>query len=432
MAPELFQGSEKKNLGGREMANIAMLGYGTVGSGVVELLCSNKDRFVKGMNVGLKLSKILVRDVEKYRGNKYSAKITDNFDEVMKADVDIVVEAMGGVYPSYDYVKRALESKKHVVTANKDLIAEHGAKLLDIANSNGVELRFEASVGGGIPILKSISDCLIGNSISSVKAILNGTTNFILSKMNDEGMQYEDALKAAQELGFAEADPSSDVLGLDAARKLSILSTMAFQKKVEWKGINAKGIVDIDSDDFRFAKGRGCSIKLLAISKRAGGSVYASVAPVMVRVNSRLGGIHNEYNAVLVEGDAVGDVMFSGKGAGMMPTASAMFGDIADIIQNRKENPMMFDYDQADMQNLWNKESSWLLRVRSSSRIEVMKKLGQAFVSCSILAGEFGAEGDEVAAFVKAKDESQIDICMDDLKNSLELKGFKKIMLLED
>jgi homoserine dehydrogenase len=243
MAPELFQGSEKKNLGGIEMANIAMLGYGTVGSGVVEFLNSNKDRFVKGM-------------------------------------------------------------------------------------------------------------------------------------------QDKDALKAAQELGFAEADPSSDVLGLDSERKLSILSTMAFQRKVDWKEINAKGIIDIDSDDFRFAKGRGCSIKLLAISKMAGSSVYASVAPVMVRVDSRLGGIHD-------------------------------------------------NCDSADMQNLWNKESSWLLRVRSGSRIEVMKKLGAAFSNCSILAGEFGAEGDEVAAFVKAKDESQIDKCMDDLKNSLELKGFKKIMLLE-
>jgi homoserine dehydrogenase len=414
------------------MANIAMLGYGTVGSGVVELLYSNKDRFVKGMNEGLSLSKILVRDVGKYSGNQYSAKITDNFDEVMRGEVDIVVEAMGGVYPSYDYVKRALESKKHVVTANKDLIAEHGAKLLDIANLNGVELRFEASVGGGIPILKSISDCLIGNNISSVKAILNGTTNYILSKMNDEGMQYEDALKAAQNLGFAEADPSSDVLGLDAARKLSILSTLAFQKKVDWKAINAKGINEIDSDDFRFANQKGYSIKLLAIGKMIDDSVYASVAPVMVRAESQLGGIHNEYNAVLVEGDAVGDVMFSGKGAGMMPTASAIFGDIADIIQNRKENPMNFDFEAADMQNLWEKESRWLLRVRSGNRIEVMKKLSAAFSGCNILAGEFGAEGDEVAAFVKAKDEAQVDRCVADMKMGMQLKSFKKIMVMEE
>jgi len=414
------------------MAKIAMLGYGTVGSGVVELVSSNKDRFVKGMNEGLKLSKILVRDVEKYSESKYRHKITDSFEDVMKEDIDIVVEAMGGVYPSYDYVKRALESKKHVVTANKDLIAEHGARLLDIANSNGVELRFEASVGGGIPILKSISDCLIGNNISSVKAILNGTTNFILSKMNDEGMQYGEALKEAQELGFAEADPSSDVLGLDAARKLSILSTMAFQKKVDWKSIDARGINEIDSDDFRFAKSVGCSIKLLAISKVIDGSVYASVAPVMVKKDSQLGRIHNEYNAVLVEGDAVGDVMFSGKGAGMMPTASAMFGDIADIIQNRKENPMMFDYEAAEMQNQWEKECSWLLRVKSGSRIEVMKKLGEGFSNCRILAGEFGAEGDEVSAFVKAKDEAQVERCLGGLRESGLLKGFKKIMVLED
>jgi len=414
------------------MVNIAMLGYGTVGSGVVELVNSNKDRFVKGMNVGLQVSKILVRDVDKYDKNKYRAKITDSFDEVMKDNVDIVVEAMGGVYPSYDYVKRALESKKHVVTANKDLIAEHGAKLLDIANANGVELRFEASVGGGIPILKSISDCLIGNNINSIRAILNGTTNYILSKMNDEGMGYEEALKAAQELGFAEADPSSDVLGLDAARKLSIISTMAFKKKVDWKNINATGINEIDSDDFRYAKGEGYNIKLLAISRMVEEKVYATVSPVMVRQNSSLGRVQNEYNAVLVEGDAVGDVMFSGKGAGMMPTASAMFGDIADIIQNRKENPMMFDYDAARVDNNWEKESRWLLRIRTDNRIKVMRKLCEAFSNCRVLAGEFGEHGDEVAAIIKAKNELAIEECRSAIEKSVELRRFKKIMMMEE
>ncbi len=414
------------------MASIAMLGYGTVGSGVVELISSNKNKFVKGMNENLEVSKILVRNLDKYKENKYRAKITDNFDDVMKEKVDIVVEAMGGVYPSYDYVKRALELKKHVVTANKDLIAEHGAKLLDIANENGVELRFEASVGGGIPILKSISDCLVGNNISSIKAILNGTTNFILSKMNDEDIQYEEALKTAQELGFAEANPDSDVLGLDAARKLSILSTMAFQKKVDWKNINARGINNIDSLDFKYAKREGCNIKLLAISKLIDNKVYASVTPVMVKSNSSLGRVRNEYNAIQVEGDAVGDVMFSGKGAGMMPTASAMFGDIADIIQNKKENPMAFDYEDAEVEGLWDKESRWLLRIRANERINAMKALSKNFSNCNILAGEFGEYGDEVAAFVRADSEKAIDRFIFNLESDGELKEYKKIMLMEE
>lgn len=414
------------------MANIAMLGYGTVGSGVVELISNNKYKFSKGMNENLEVSKILVRNVDKYNGSKHRAKITDNFDDLMKEKVDIVVEAMGGVYPSYDYVKRALESKKHVVTANKDLIAEHGASLLDIANNNGVELRFEASVGGGIPILKSISDCLIGNNICSIKAILNGTTNFILSKMNDEGMQYEEALRSAQELGFAEANPDSDVLGLDAARKLSILSTMAFQQKVDWKNINARGINNIDSIDFKFARREGYNIKLLAISKLGEDGVYASVSPVMVKRDSNLGRVQNEYNAIMVEGDAVGDVMFSGKGAGMMPTASAMFGDIADIIQNKKENPIAFDYEDAKVKCHWEKESRWLLRVRSNDRIGAMKTMADSFSICSIIAGEFGEYGDEVSAYVKAENEKKVDLCMNLLEKSGELKAFKKIMILEE
>ena len=199
-----------------------------------------------------------------------------------------------------------------------------------------------------------------------------------------KGMQCEDALKAAQELGFAEADPSSDVLGLDAARKLSILSTLAFRKKVDWKAIDVKDINDIDSDDFRFANRKGYSIKLLAIGKMIGNSVYASVAPVMVRADSQLSGIHNEYN-----------------------------------------------FEAADMQNLWEKESRWFLRVRSGNRIEVMKKLSAAFSGCNILAGEFGAEGDEVAAFVKAKDEAQVDRCMADMKMGMLLRSFKKIVVME-
>lgn len=409
------------------MKTIAILGYGTVGSGVVEIIGNSNMR----SGGSIEVSGILVRDAAKYKGHSHFDCVTENFEDVLSEDVDIVVEAIGGIHPAYDYVRRSLESKKHVVTANKDLIAEHGAELLEIAKSNGVELRFEASVGGGIPILKSVSDCLVGNSIESVTAILNGTTNFILTKMEEEGMQYGEALKLAQELGFAEADPSSDVLGLDAARKLSILSTMAFQKKLEWKAIETKGIDTVDSLDFRYAGLDGCSIKLLAVSRLLNEVVYASVSPVIVKKDSQLGRIRNEYNAVLLEGDAVGDVLFTGKGAGMMPTASAVFADIAGIMNNRKVNAETFDYDDAFVKTQWETEARWLLRIRTGSRMGVMKELTGRFSNCSIFAGERGEHGDEVAAFVRAGSEAEIDCFEDSLYKEYELRDFRKMMVLQ-
>jgi homoserine dehydrogenase len=408
------------------MTTVAMLGFGTVGSGVVEIIGNSNRR----SGSGIRVSGILVRNAEKYRGHRHGSKVTESFEDVLKDDVDIVVEAMGGVHPAFDYVTRALESKKHVVTANKDLIAEHGARLLKIAKANGVELRFEASVGGGIPILKSVSDCLVGNSIGGVTAILNGTTNFILTKMEEEGMQYGEALSLAQELGFAEADPSSDVLGLDAARKLSILSTMAFHRKVDWKGIRTSGIDKVDSSDFRYAAQVGCSIKLLAVSRLLEDGVYASVSPVVVRKDSHLGRIRNEYNAVLVDGDAVGDVLFTGKGAGMMPTASAVFADIADIIKNRKAEAATFDYEDAVLRTKWESESGWLLRISSGSRIEAMKELTGSFSNCRIIAGVQGVQDDEVAAFVRAASEDEIDRFEECLPKALGVRDFRKMLVL--
>lgn len=410
-----------------EMKTIAILGYGTVGSGVVEIIGNSNRR----SGSSIEISGILVRNADKYKNHSRFGSVTENFGDLLTEDVDIVVEAIGGVYPAYDYVRRSLESKKHVVTANKDLIAEHGAELLEIAKSNGVELRFEASVGGGIPILKSVSGSLIGNSIESVTAILNGTTNFILTKMEEEGMQYGEALKLAQELGFAEADPSSDVLGLDAARKLSILSTLAFQKKLKWKSIETKGIDTVDSLDFRYAGLDGCSIKLLAVSRLLEDGVYASVSPVVVKKASHLGSIRNEYNAVLLEGDAVGDVLFTGKGAGMMPTASAVFADIADIINNRKVKAETFDYDDALVKTQWENEASWMLRIRTGSRIDVMKELTGQFSNCRLLAGECGEQGDEVAAFVRAGSEAEIDCFGDSLAQEYDVRDFRKMMVLQ-
>ncbi|MCC9294132.1 homoserine dehydrogenase [Clostridium sp. WLY-B-L2] len=413
------------------MINIAMLGYGVVGSGVAELILRNKDKFKTELNEELVLSKILVRNLERHANNKNRELLTENIEDIFKEKVDIVVEAMGGLDPSYEYVKRALNMKKHVVTANKDLIAEYGYELLRLARENGVTIHFEASVGGGIPILKSINECLVGNQIKSIKSILNGTTNFILSKMNHNGMSYENALELAQKLGFAEANPESDVKGYDAARKLSILSTIAYNIRVSWKDINIEGITEIDSDDFRYAKLKKCNIKLLGISKVFNDHVYASVMPVMVKEDSVLGKIEDEYNAILVEGDAVGDVMFSGKGAGMFPTASAVFGDIADIIEHKNEKSIVFGKEKAKINGSWGLKGKWFMRIKTDNRMNVIESLPVNFKKCYILSNDFSGNKNEVAAFVISDNENAVNNYIEKIGDKKCVKSVKKILVLD-
>ena len=413
------------------MANIAMLGYGVVGSGVAELISRNRYKFKDELNEELVISKILVRNVDKHLNNKNRGLLTENIEDIFNEKVDIIVEAMGGINPSYDYIKRALYAKKHVVTANKDLMAERGYELLQLAKKNGVTIHFEASVGGGIPILKSMNECLVGNEIKSIRSILNGTTNFILSKMSNNGMSYEEALKLAQELGFAEANPESDVKGYDAARKLSILSTIAYNRRVDWKDINIEGITQIDSDDFRYAQMKKCSIKLLGISKMSENDIYAAVMPVMVKQDSILGKIENEYNAILVEGDAVGDVMFSGKGAGMFPTASAVFADIADIVENKRERAITFSSEKASINKSWGLKSKWFLRIKTQNRVEVMESISSSFKSCYILSNSVSGNKEEVVAFVNADNEDVIYDYIEKVKSKNHAQFVKKLLVLD-
>jgi homoserine dehydrogenase len=396
------------------MASIAVLGYGTVGTGIAELINKNRERFKKFTGEDLKISNILVRDLKKHKDKKDYELLTDDINHIFENSVDIVVEVMGGITPAYEYVKRSLKLKKHVVTANKDLIAEHGKELLDLADKNGVTLNFEASVGGGIPILKPLMECLLGNEIISINAILNGTTNFILTKMHEEDMSYKEALKLAQELGFAEANPDSDVLGYDAARKLSILSTIAYNEKVDWKNINTEGITNLDIEDFKYAKTKGYIIKLLAISKKENDKVYASVKPVMIKANSELGKIENEINAIVIEGDAVGKVVFSGKGAGMLPTASSVFGDITDIIQNKNKKSLKFNEKEAVLETTWNHNSNWFLRIKTADRISIMYNLTNCFKNCHIIANT-SPNLEEVAAIVEAPNEDFVNSKLNEL-----------------
>lgn len=413
------------------MASIAVLGYGTVGTGIAELINKNKERFKKFTGEDLKISNILVRDLKKHKDKKDYELLTDDINHIFENSVDIVVEVMGGITPAYEYVKRSLKLKKHVVTANKDLIAEHGKELLDLADKNGVTLNFEASVGGGIPILKPLMECLLGNEIISINAILNGTTNFILTKMHEEDMSYKEALKLAQKLGFAEANPDSDVLGYDAARKLSILSTIAYNEKVDWKNINTEGITNLDIEDFKYAKTKGYIIKLLAISKKENDKVYASVKPVMIKANSELGKIENEINAIVIEGDAVGKVVFSGKGAGMLPTASSVFGDITDIIQNKNKKSLKFNEKEATLESNWNDGSSWFLRIKTTDRIAVMSSLAKCFKNCYIFANT-SATSEEVAAVIESPNEVFLNSKLEELSALVHVADIKKFLILNN
>lgn len=357
------------------MKTIALLGFGTVGSGVFEIIDKNLGDIKNRYNVDIGIAKVLVRNKEKYKKEERFDLFTDSYEEVKNMSPDVVIEVMGGIEPAYTYVKHFLENSTHVITANKDLIAEHGEELMNIAKRNNVSLMFEASVGGGIPILKPLKECLGGNRIDSIVAIINGTTNFILSKMYDDNMGYDEALKLAQDAGFAESDPTSDVEGLDAGRKISILSSLAYEKRIDWRKVVTKGITKLDLHDITNAKAIKSKIKLLAISKRKGDDVHLSVRPVYVPKNSSIGKIDNEFNGVIIDGDSVGNLMFYGKGAGRLPTASSIFGDLVDIIQNRTDLSNVVLSNDFTLTATYPIKSKWVLRLMASNINDTIEEL---------------------------------------------------------
>lgn len=406
------------------MVYVSILGNGVVGSGVAELINKNIEDEIK-------ISKILVKDAEKHKEDPNYKYITDKIDDVFNKNTNIVVEVMGGISPAYDYIKRSLENKKHVVTANKDLISKHGEELLDIAKKNDVNLYFEASVGGGIPIIKSINEYFAGNKIKSIKAILNGTTNFILTKMDKENLSYESALKSAQELGFAEADPTSDVKGYDSARKLAILSNLAYNKKFDWEKFEVTGIDEIDDIDISKANKLGCTIKLLGISKHQNDKIYASVKPVVVNKNSILGKVDNEFNSISVEGDNIGELMFYGKGAGKLPTATAVYSNILDIIKIKKEKPILFNNIEAIIDNNFNQKTNWYVRIECTNRHVVMDKMCGYFNSIYI-ENYKGKLENEVFATIQFEYEKTVNDKLEELSQLKGVRRIKKLMILNN
>ncbi|NMS90095.1 homoserine dehydrogenase [Clostridioides difficile] len=377
---------------------IGVLGYGTVGSGLIDIIDNNKEKR------NIEIAGILVNNLEKHKDKKYSNIITNNIDDIFEKDIDILVEVMGGLEPTLSYIKKALNNKIHVVTANKDLLAECGDELAKLASENKVSIKFEASVAGGIPVLKPIIESLEGNNIDSINAILNGTTNFILSKMYDENLSYDMALKQAQELGFAEANPESDVLGYDAARKLSILSTLAYDNRVYWKDVYLEGITDIDEKDIEYAKKLNCKIKLIGQSKYENHKVSAFVRPVLVEKDNILARIDNEFNAVIVNGDSVGEVSFVGKGAGSLATGSAVYSDVIDIIDNRVSSIDSFTKDKIQVNKIVREKCGALLRFKKCNKDEILNIVENCLVNYDILNDD-----DELAIMVYADSEYEIN-----------------------
>ncbi len=316
------------------MIYIAIMGHGTVGSGVAELLINHEKMINQKIRDEIKIKYIL--DLREFKNLEYSSLFTKNFEDILNdKDVKIVAEVMGGINPAYDYVKKCLESGKSVVTSNKELVAEKGAELLKIAEENNVNFLFEASVGGGIPILRPMAQCLAANSINTVTGILNGTTNYILNKMIMDNMDFESALKLAQDKGFAERNPAADIEGGDACRKICILASLAFGKHIYPKQVKTEGITEITLKDVEFAEAFGYSVKLICIARdNHNGKVSASVRPTFVSKDNILSSVNGVFNAITVNADCTGDVMFYGKGAGKMPTASAVCADIIDCAKH--------------------------------------------------------------------------------------------------
>lgn len=316
------------------MIYIAIMGHGTVGSGVAELLINHEKMINQKIRNEIKIKYIL--DLREFKNLEYSSLFTKNFEDILNdKDVKIVAEVMGGINPAYDYVKKCLESGKSVVTSNKELVAEKGAELLKIAEENNVNFLFEASVGGGIPILRPMAQCLAANSINTVTGILNGTTNYILNKMIMDNMDFESALKLAQDKGFAERNPAADIEGGDACRKICILASLAFGKHIYPKQVKTEGIKEITLKDVEFAEAFGYSVKLICIARdNHNGKVSASVRPTFVSKDNILSSVNGVFNAITVNADCTGDVMFYGKGAGKMPTASAVCADIIDCAKH--------------------------------------------------------------------------------------------------
>lgn len=347
------------------MVSVAIMGHGVVGSGVAEIITTHKNKLFTSVGEEIYIKHIL--DLREFPDNPLADRFTKCFDDIINdIDVRVVVEVMGGINPAYDYVKQCLLKGKSVVTSNKELVAAHGAELLEIAKDNNTNFLFEASVGGGIPIIRPMNQCLVANNVSEVAGILNGTTNFILTKMINEGMDFSDALKLAQDLGYAERNPEADVEGHDACRKICILASLAYGKHIYPDAVHTEGITKITLDDVKYASIWGGVIKLIGKVKRLPDKKCdIVVAPMMIPSKSQLANIDDVFNGIMVRGDCTGDVVFYGKGAGKLPTASAVVADVIDCVKHLKNRKYLYWTDSDNSSVIDYKESVTAMYIRA-------------------------------------------------------------------
>lgn len=325
--------------------DIAILGYGTVGSGTVTVITRNREIIADDSGEVLRIKAIL--DLRDFPGDPYEDKIVHNFEEIVNdPTIEVVAETMGGVHPAFEYISQLLEAGKSVVTSNKDLVAAYGEELLEIAASHHVDFFYEASVGGGIPIMRMINECMIQERIQEIMAILNGTTNYILTEMEEEGTSFEEALEDAQDMGYAEQHPESDVEGMDAARKLAILSTHSYSVDVDWEQIERRGITKITKEDIEVAKAIDHHIKLIARSRMTGNRLYAGVEPMLLPEDHKLAQVENVYNSIMIKGNMLDDITVQGKGAGSLPTGSAVAADLIMAAINKKDGVTSTTYHE--------------------------------------------------------------------------------------
>ncbi len=380
---------------------VAIMGFGTVGSGVAEILLKNKNS-ISRKNGGCSLDLKYILDIRDFSSHSLANLFTTDFEDILNdKDVKIVIETMGGLNPAFDFVSRSLEAGKSVVTSNKELVAAKGFELLELAEKNNVNFMFEASVGGGIPVIRPIHQCLAANEILEVAGILNGTTNFILTKMIDEGMSFDDALKIAQANGYAERDPSADILGHDAARKICILASLCFNKHVYPTEVETAGITEITKDDVDYAKDFGAVIKLIGRAKKLeSGKISATVSPCLIKNTCPLSSVNDVFNAVLVRGDSVGDVIFYGRGAGKLPTASAVVADVIDCAKHSEKRKLL-NWEAAENDYVINpllQSSVLFVRAETADKALAEAEINKTFDSPVILHKE--NESDNEIAFV--------------------------------
>ena len=390
------------------MINVSVLGYGTVGSGVVEILKENADLITKRAGEEIRVKSVL--DLRDFPGDPVQDMIVHDFEEIKNdPDVQIVVETMGGVHPAYEFVKASLESGKSVSTSNKALVAAYGPELLEIAQEHNVNFLFEASVGGGIPIIRPLNSCLTADEIEEITGIVNGTTNYMMTEMTEKGADFNEVLKDAQAKGYAEKDPTADVEGYDACRKIAILTSLVCGQQVDFEDIHTEGITKITPTDIKYAQAMGRAIKLLATSKKGPKGYTAIVAPFLLPASHPLYAVNGVFNAIFVHGNVLGDAMFYGSGAGKLPTASAVVADVVEMAKNLDKNiPIEWSSQKLELVDYKEWENRFFIRT-TADKAAVERVFGTVtYVQAEGVTGELGFVTEKISESDCEKKEAEL------------------------